>query len=172
MAQTIWLVGMMGAGKSAVGKALAARLGVDFSDVDAEIERIAAQGIPEIFASEGEAGFRARERSVIESLAGKPLVVALGGGAIAQPDRAMTLAASGTVIYLRTRVETLVSRIGCAEQRPLLAGLDAEGRLRRLSSLLADRREAYETASLAIDTDDRGVEALAAELAARLEGAS
>ncbi|MCP5058310.1 MAG: shikimate kinase [bacterium] len=172
MMGTIWLVGMMGAGKSAVGNALAAQLGVPFFDADAEIEREAGLGIPKIFDAEGEAGFRERERGVIAGLAGKRAVIALGGGAIAQPGQAEALAAAGTVVYLRAKLETLLARVGQDETRPLLAGLDTEGRHRRLASLLGERRGAYETASLVIDTDDREIAGLAMELAKRLEDAS
>ncbi|MBW2396641.1 MAG: shikimate kinase [Deltaproteobacteria bacterium] len=145
MAGTIWLVGMMGAGKSAVGEALAAKLGIPFLDTDAEIEHGAGLSIPKIFEAEGEAGFRARERGVIAGLAGKRAVISLGGGAIAQPGQAEALAAGGTVVYLRATVETLVTRIG---------------------------QDDYETASLVIDTDGREIEALAAELAKQLKDAA
>ncbi|MCP5070545.1 MAG: shikimate kinase [bacterium] len=172
MAGTIWLVGMMGAGKSAVGEALAANLGLPFCDADDEIEREAGVGIPKIFEAEGEAGFRARERGVIAAWAGKRAVISLGGGAIAEPGQAKALAAAGTVVYLRATAPTLLERVGQGESRPLLSGLDAEGRLRRLTSLLEQRSGAYETASLVIDTDGREVGALAAELAKRLEEAA
>ena len=104
----MWLVGMMGAGKSAVGPALAQRLECDFVDSDAEIEREAGCSIAELFAAEGEPCFRERERAAIEKLAGRPAVVALGGGAPAQPGAGEWLAATGCVVYLRARPETLV----------------------------------------------------------------
>jgi shikimate kinase len=144
---------MMGAGKSAVGRALAARLGCGFVDSDAEIEKAAGASVREIFEREGEAGFRARERSVLDSLAGQPLVVALGGGAIAQPGAPELLATSGTVVWLRASPDTLAGRIGDAETRPLLRGLDPAARTARLSALLAERTPAYETARIAVDTD-------------------
>ncbi|RIL05855.1 MAG: shikimate kinase, partial [Proteobacteria bacterium] len=85
---TIWLVGLMGAGKSAVGEALAAALGLRFEDTDAAIERRARRSVAQIFAERGEPAFRALERAAIERLAGRPVVAALGGGAIAQPGAA------------------------------------------------------------------------------------
>ncbi len=172
MAGTIWLVGLMGAGKTAVGAALAARLGVPFADSDAEIERAAGCTIPEIFEGEGEAAFRAREREAIARLATQAGVVALGGGAIAQPGQAAALAASGTVVYLRARPETLAARVGGNDGRPLLAGLDGPQRCARLAALLEERREAYESASVLVDTDDREIDAVVGELAARLEAAA
>jgi shikimate kinase len=159
---------MMGAGKSATGAALAQRLGRDFVDLDAELERSAGREIPEIFEVEGEAGFRARERTAIESVAGKPVVVALGGGAIAEPGMSERLAASGTVVYLRARPETLLERVGDARGRPLLAGLDREQRRVRMRSLLAKREPAYSSASVVIDTDERSVGDVADSLARAL----
>ena len=167
-AGTVWLVGMMGAGKSAVGRALAARLGRPFADSDAEVERAAGRPLADLFASAGEAGFRELERRAIEELAGRPLVVALGGGAIAQPGAARRLAETGTVIYLKARPETLLARVGEAECRPLLRGLDRAGRLARLRALLAERRAAYETAQLVVETDDLDVAGVADALAGRL----
>lgn len=158
---------MMGAGKSAVGRRLAARLGLAFVDTDAEIERRAGASVREIFEREGEAGFRGRERAAIEAVAG-PAVVALGGGAIAQPGAAEHLAARGTVVYLRARPETLLARVGDAEARPLLRGLPPEARRERLRGLLAEREAAYATASVIVDTDDLEVGAVAARIAGAL----
>jgi 3-dehydroquinate synthase len=160
----------MGAGKSAVGAQLAARLGLAFADADAEIERAAGARVAEIFAREGEAGFRARERRAIDALAGRPAVVALGGGAIAQPGAPERLAASGTVVWLRARPETLAARIGDGAERPLLAGLDAQGRLARLRALLDERSPCYATARIAVDTDELAPDAVAARIAASLRG--
>lgn len=168
----IWLVGMMGAGKSAVGAELATRLGVCFTDADAEIEAGAQRPIPEIFETEGEAGFRARERRVIERLAGQGGVVALGGGAVAQPGQAEALSASGTVVYLRATPETLAARTDEAPDRPLLVGLDPAARRARLAQILGERRPAYEKAALVIETDGREIGAVVDELAARLEAAA
>ncbi len=166
--RTIWRVGMMGAGKTAVGAALARRLGRPFVDSDAEVEARAGRSIAALFEAEGEPAFRARERGVIDALAGRPGVVALGGGAIAQPGARERLAANGVIVWLRARPETLLSRVRGGESRPLLAGLDRGARLARLRGLLAAREPHYAAADLALDTDERGVEDLAAELAKRL----
>jgi len=165
---TIWLVGMMGAGKSVAGRALARQLDRPFVDTDSEIERSAGRSVAEIFAHEGEAGFRARERAAIEAAAGdeagRGAVVALGGGAIAQPGMAEWLAERGTVVYLRARPETLLGRVGAAATRPLLHGADPGERRRRLEQLLAARRSAYESARLVLDTDGRSLEDVVAEI--------
>jgi shikimate kinase len=144
---------MMGAGKSAVGRALAARLERGFVDSDVEIEKAAGASVREIFEREGEQGFRARERAAIDALAGQPLVVALGGGAIAQPGAPEKLAQTGTVVWLRASPDTLAGRIGDAETRPLLRGLDPAARTARLAELLAARAPAYASARIAVDTD-------------------
>ena len=149
----MWLVGMMGAGKSSVGPLLAARLGRPFVDLDRAIEQAGGHSVAALFANEGEAGFRKREREAVEAVAGRQQVVALGGGAVAQPGMADRLLASGCVVYLRARPETLAARIAQDGARPLLAGLDAEARLTRLRALLAEREPSYLRASLVLDTD-------------------
>ncbi|HTY16797.1 MAG TPA: 3-dehydroquinate synthase [Myxococcota bacterium] len=166
--ETIWLVGLMGAGKSTAGRRLAERLGRPFVDSDEMIEREAGASIAEIFASEGEPAFRARERAALERVAARGAVVALGGGAIAQPGAAARLARSGTIVWLRARPETLASRIGETEARPLLGGLRGEARVQRLRELLAEREPHYASAHLAIDTDALDLDAVAARLAAEL----
>lgn len=143
----------MGAGKSQVGALVAERLRRDFVDTDAMIERAAGIRIAELFTREGEAAFRKREREAIEKLAGGALVVALGGGAIAQPGARERLAESGTIVYLRARPETLLGRIGDCADRPLLKGLSKEDRVRRITELLAERSSSYEQASVVVDTD-------------------
>jgi shikimate kinase len=165
----VWLVGMMGAGKSTVGARLAQRLGRRFVDTDAMVERAAGCRVAEIFEREGEAGFRRREREAIEACAGAPLVVALGGGAISQPGAGERLAGTGVVVYLRARPQTLLERVGDASSRPLLRGLSREGQLARLEALLAERRAAYESASIVVDTDGAAADAVAETLAKRIQ---
>ena len=160
---------MMGAGKSAVGAALAARLGTRFIDTDEEIERAHGRRISEIFAESGAVAFRALEREWIEKLGSERCVVALGGGAIAPAGAAERLSATGTVAYLRARPETLLARVGSAAGRPLLAGLGPGERATRLRELLEERRAAYESASVIVDTDALGEEQVVSELERRLE---
>jgi shikimate kinase len=165
----IWLVGMMGAGKSAVGPLLAEPLARRFVDTDVEIERFSGMTVSEIFAVEGEEAFRDRERQLIENLRGGSDVVALGGGAIAQPGAAAHLGRTGTVVYLKASASSLLGRLGDCSERPLLGGLAPEDRLARLEALLAERASAYETAAIAVDTGSRTVEAVAEEILRRLD---
>ncbi len=160
---------MMGAGKSSIGPQLARRLGRRFIDTDAEVERSVGRRVAEIFERDGEPAFRRHERAAIEACCGEAAVVALGGGAIAQPGARERLAGAGIVIYLRARPETLLARVGDADSRPLLRDLDPAAQKARLASLLAERRDAYESAAIVIDTDDQPVEALVEQLAKRIE---
>ncbi len=165
----MWLVGLMGAGKTTVGQRLAELLARPFVDTDVEIERAAGRSVAEIFAAEGEAGFRARERAAVDrAAAAGPRVVSLGGGAIAQPGMAERLGEAGTIVYLRARPATLVARVGEWEDRPLLRGLDAPGRLARLEALLRDRSRHYERAHIVVDVDDLDAHAVARLVLERL----
>lgn len=167
--QTVWLVGMMGAGKSCVGPALARRLGVPFLDTDAEIECRAGASVAELFRLEGESGFRARELEAVKACAGRRAVVALGGGALTQPELRRRVAAEGRIVYLRARPESLAERVGDAVERPLLEGLDAAGRLARLRELLRAREADYERGSIVVDTDELDVQAVVESVVRELE---
>jgi shikimate kinase len=167
----IWLVGMMGCGKSSVGSVLARLLGRDFVDNDRLVEERAGRTIREIFDAEGEQGFRERETAAIDAVADGGAVVALGGGAIAQPGAPQRLAGLGTVVYLAASPDALLKRVGRAAARPLLAGLDRRERRERIVEMLAEREDAYRTAELVVETDGMGVRAVARKIAAAL-GAS
>lgn len=162
--KTVWLVGMMGAGKSAVGPSLARALETSFVDTDDEIARLAGCSLSELFERVGESGFREREREVIESLSGERAVVSLGGGAVATPGAVERLAASGTLVYLRARPATLLARIGAGAGRPLLENLSAAERRARLEELESERRAAYETAAVLVDTDEASVDEVVARV--------
>jgi shikimate kinase len=163
----IWLVGMMACGKSTVGPVLARRLGRPFVDSDARICEIAGRSIAEIFREQGEDAFRELETDVIEEASQGRAVVALGGGAIAQSGAAVRLARTGTVVYLRASPAKLLERLEDASTRPLLAGLSGPARADRLAQLLAEREQAYQSASIVVDTDTAGADEVADEVARR-----
>jgi shikimate kinase len=152
----IYLVGPMGTGKTAVGKALARLIGAPFADSDAEIERHAGVDIPYIFDQEGEAGFRRREREALAELCRRePLVMATGGGAILAPENRDLLQSTGVVVYLHTSAAHQLQRVGSGRGRPMLQGADIAQRLRELSRV---REPLYrQIADITLSTDGRRV---------------
>ena len=164
----VYLVGMMGAGKTTVGKLLARRLKLRFVDSDHEIESRCGVKIPVIFEIEGEAGFRSREAQAIGELTAlEGIVLATGGGAVLAPGNRQCLAASGTVIYLCARPEDLYARVRHDRNRPLLATGEP---LERLRELFAERDPLYrEAAHLVIETGAQSVQVLARALLDKLE---
>jgi shikimate kinase len=155
----ITLIGYRGSGKSTVAEALAARLGWDWIDVDRVVEESAGQTIREIFAAEGESGFRRRERETIAGLLKRDnFVLAAGGGAILNADSRREMQAAGPVVWLQASVNVLEARIAAdpatAERRPNLAG----GGTNEIARLLAEREPLYrECASHTIYTDNLSV---------------
>ena len=146
----IVLVGLMGAGKTSVGKRLAALLGVPFTDSDTRIVEAAGMSIPEIFASLGEAAFRDGERRVIARLLGeRPGVLATGGGAFIEPRTREEIVAHGTSVWLRADVDTLWERVRDRPGRPLLQTADPKGTLRDLHR---KRAPFYALADVAVDS--------------------
>ncbi|MCC0056906.1 MAG: shikimate kinase [Rhodobiaceae bacterium] len=146
--RSLVLVGMMGAGKSSVGRRLAARLAIPFVDADTEIEKAAGQTIPEIFEAHGEAYFRDGEKRVIERiLRGGPLVLATGGGAFMDPDTRHTIASAGISIWLKADSDLLFRRVKRRSNRPLLKTADPEGTLK---ALIEQRNPTYALADLTI----------------------
>ncbi|WP_184200235.1 shikimate kinase [Polymorphobacter multimanifer] len=134
----ITLVGLMGVGKTTVGKRLATRLGLPFVDADAEIEVACGMTIPEIFERFGEAHFRDGERRVIARLVdGAPKVVATGGGAFVQADTRALILERSLAVWLDADIETLVERVQKRDTRPLLAGSDPATVLRALAEVRA-----------------------------------
>jgi len=164
----IFLVGLMGAGKTSVGKLLARRLGKTFHDCDQEIERATGVKIPVIFEIEGEAGFRAREALAIDALTAlQGIVLATGGGAVLAEQNRRHLAARGTVVYLSARPEDLYERVRHDCNRSLLAGGEPLARLRELHLL---RDPLYRSvADIVLETGAQSVQALARQLLDRLE---
>jgi shikimate kinase len=147
---------MMASGKSAVGAELARRLGWAHVDLDREIEAFAGRRIPGIFASEGEAAFRAMEAQATGRVAGRDsIVLSPGGGWVTQPALLDALGPGTLCVWLRVSPEEAVRRAaGAPGERPLLAGMDPLGAVRRL---LAAREALYARADLHLDTDARGV---------------
>ncbi len=150
--RTIALVGMMGAGKSSVGRRLAARLAVPFRDADIEIESAAGCTISEIFERFGEAEFREGERRVISRLLTQaPHVLATGGGAFINEQTRAEIKREGISVWLRAPLEILVARVQRRETRPLLKNGDPRAILK---DLLAIREPIYAEADVTIDTED------------------
>jgi shikimate kinase len=142
------LVGMMGVGKSTVGRKLAQLLGLPFADADDEIETAAQMSVSEIFASYGEAYFRDGERRVIARLLeGSPIVLATGGGAFVQPDTRELILERGIAVWLDSDVKTLVDRVTRKDTRPLLRDGDPAEIVARLK---AEREPAYSEAPIKI----------------------
>lgn len=149
MKRSIVLIGMMGAGKSAVGAELSRRLGVPHLDTDAEIARAAAATIPEIFARDGEDFFRARETEVLgRVLRGPPAVVSTGGGAWMRPANRALVAGAGVSVWLDCPLALLWHRVRHKPTRPLLQTPDPLGTLTRM---LAERAPSYALAELTIE---------------------
>lgn len=155
------LVGLMGAGKSSVGRACAERLDRPFVDVDEAVAAVAGRPVPEIFATEGEAAFRVLERETLADVSAspQPLVIACGGGAMGDAESRRRVRAAGCVVWLTADPATLAARVGgCTEavQRPLLAGGDPPvSTLERLATL---RAPAYEAAAhVTVDTAGRTI---------------
>jgi shikimate kinase len=166
--KNLYLIGPMGSGKTAVGKKLAAMLGKEFFDSDAEIERRTGVDLRYIFEKEGEARFREREREVIADLTALDgVIVATGGGAVLDPANRERLASTGTVVYLQATVDAQLERTRPSRNRPLLLSGDPRAVLERLSAI---RRPLYEEiADISVDTTGRQVRAVAADVRALLE---
>lgn len=165
---SIFLIGPMGAGKSAVGRKLAEELGREFMDSDEAIESRTGVDIPYIFEREGESGFRARERQVIDELTKLPgIVLATGGGAVQDPDNREHLGSRGRVVYLHASVDQQLKRTRSGRERPMLKGGDPR---EILEGLMAVRDPQYrEIADVIVETDGRRVTAVTREIRRRLE---
>lgn len=162
-APNLVLVGPMGAGKSSIGRRIAARFGVQFVDIDHEIELRTGARIAMIFECEGEAGFRARERAtLIEILARSGQVIATGGGAVLNPDNRTLLRSRGFVVHMHADVEAQLARLARDRTRPLLAGDDRAEVLQRLA---VERAPLYaDAAHLRFDTGPHPCNEAAAQL--------
>lgn len=167
----IYLVGPMGAGKTAVGRQLASKLGLQFYDSDQEIEARTGVDIPYIFEKEGEQGFRSRERDVIADLTRLTgVVIATGGGAIVDPANRVRLREAGTVVYLDTSIDQQLRRTGRSTTRPLLMTGDPRA---VLTTLRSTREPLYrEIADIELDTTGRRVKTVVSLLYRELKSRS
>lgn len=165
--KSLVLVGMMGAGKTSVGRILAGKLGLPFLDADAEIETAAQSTIEEIFARDGEAAFRSGEQRVIARLLEGPVaVIATGGGAFMHSETRRRIAERGISIWLRADLELLLKRVARRKDRPLLKNGDMRQTLVRL---LAEREPIYAEADIAVDSGEHSAELVADKVVAALE---
>lgn len=150
--RSIVLVGLMGCGKSSVGRRLASKLGVAFVDADEEIERVAAKSIVEIFTDHGEDYFRDGERRVIARLLGNgPQVLATGGGAFINPETRAKIKERGVSVWLRADLPVLMRRVSKRDTRPLLKTADPEAVMR---DLMDKRYPIYAEADITLESRD------------------
>ena len=165
-ARTIVLVGLMGAGKSKIGRRLAARLGLPFFDSDHEIEAAAGESIEEIFQRHGEAAFRDGERRVIARLLRQPVhVLATGGGAFMDPQTRAVITRRGVSVWLRAELEVLLARVSRRNNRPLLQQRDPRA---VLAELIERRHPVYAAADVTIDSGEGPPDTTAARTIAAL----
>ncbi|MDP0930252.1 shikimate kinase [Paracoccus onubensis] len=167
MKRHIVMIGMMGAGKTAVGSELARQLRVNFTDSDAEIETAAAMSVSEIFARDGEAFFRDRETQILSRiLQGRPGVVSTGGGAWMQAGNRELIAARGLSVWLKCDLATLWQRVRQRSTRPLLRTADPKGTLARL---IEQRYPTYAEADITFDANSNdSIETAARRLIAQI----
>ena len=148
--KSVVLVGLMGAGKTCIGKRLARKLGMDFVDADEEIEEAADRTVSEIFAEFGEQAFRDGERRVIARLLSeRPRVIATGGGAFMDAETRANARRSGVSVWLKADIDVLLQRVSRRNNRPLLEGGDKR---RKLEELIVLRYPTYSEADLTVDT--------------------
>ena len=158
----IVFVGLMGAGKSAIGRRVAQALGLGFVDSDHEIETVSRMSIPDLFETYGESEFRSLERRVIARLLKTgPQVVATGGGAFMNDQTRRAIARHGVSVWLKADVETLLERVARRQNRPLLQNADPRAVLERL---IGERYPVYATADLTVMSRDETKETIAAEV--------
>ena len=165
MAQIV-LTGFMATGKSRVGRRLAEVLGRTFVDTDSLVEAAAGRTVAQVFAAEGEAGFRARERAAVEEACRvSDAVIATGGGTLVDPENRRRLMAAGAVVCLSASPQEILRRIPDAASRPLLASANGD-RLARVEALLAERAAAYGSATHQVDTTGLSVDEVVARVRA------
>ena len=156
----------MATGKSSVGKRLAAIMGCDFLDMDAEIEAEEGMSIPQIFSARGEAAFRALESRMVEKIAGRSrCIIATGGGTIVNPQNLEKLRGCGIIINLTADIQTILMRASSGDDRPMLQG----DRVERIRTLMEQRASAYAQADMTVDTSNLTIEEVAQLIWDRLQ---
>ena len=164
--RNVVLVGMMGAGKSSIGKRLAERLGLSFIDADTEIEAAAGKSIPEIFAEHGESYFREGERRVIARiLEGRGRVLAAGGGAFMNSETRARIATRAVSVWIKADIDVLMQRVRKRSNRPLLRTADPEATMR---ALIEQRHPVYALADITVLSRDIAHEVIVSEIIAAL----
>lgn len=164
--RNVVLVGMMGAGKSSIGKRLAERLGLSFIDADTEIEAAAGKSIPEIFAEHGKSYFREGERRVIARiLEGRGRVLAAGGGAFMNAETRARIATRAVSVWIKADLEVLMQRVRKRSNRPLLRTTDPEATMR---ALIEQRHPVYALADITVLSRDIAHEVIVSEIIAAL----
>jgi len=164
----VLLIGMMGAGKTTVGRALGQRFGWPYLDSDEEVRRRTGRTVPQLFAEQGEAAFRAEESAVLADACASthPVVVSVAGGGVLDPENRRLLEASGLVVWLRASLTTLTQRVGDGRTRPLLGDDPAAA----LAQLYPERARLYEeVAAVVVDVDDAPTERVVARVARALQ---
>jgi len=163
---SVVLIGLMGAGKTAIGRRLATRLGLNFVDADTEIEQAAGRSISDIFADHGESHFRNGERRVITRLLGDgPQVLATGGGAYMNDETRKTIAECGVSVWLKADLKVLMERVVRRDHRPLLKTKDPDAVMKRL---MDERYPVYSSSNITVRSRDVPHEVIVDEIMAAL----
>lgn len=160
----LWLIGMMGSGKTTVGRQVAAKKGLDFVDIDLLVASVTDSSISDLWATEGEGTFRRLESEMIASAAADDdAVIATGGGVVLDADNIARMRSSGLVVWLTASPKSLAARLAEETGRPLLA--DSDDPTATLADLLAEREHRYaEAAHVQVETDDRPVAEIVQEV--------
>ena len=162
----IILVGFMGAGKTTIGRALAARLERDFIDMDVELEARAGKPVPRIFAEDGEPAFRRMERDLVIELSRRnSLVIAAGGGIVLNPDNIRDFSATGHVICLMAAPDEILRRVSDSQHRPLL---EQGNKAERIRKLLLQRQHFYDAIPCQVDTTGKTIDEVIANVLAQI----
>jgi len=170
LTQPLFLCGMMGSGKSTIGKALAQKLSEPFHDLDHLIEEKNGISIPEIFKKEGEESFRQTEKELIVQLAQTAEgVIALGGGTLQNQQITDHVKLNGWLVFLDCKPDTLYNRLKDSSNRPMISSLSKENLKLKITTLLNGRLEFYEQAHFSVECNDRDIDAILEELVQKLK---